>query len=51
MLNHAGEILLILSLVLASFLSYWLVWTLNGLGSVPRTAGQHKTGAKSELGE
>jgi len=25
--------------------------TLNGLGSVPRTAEQHKTRAKSELGD
>jgi hypothetical protein len=51
MLNYAGEILLVLTLVLASFLSYWLVWTLNGLGSVPETAKQHNTRAKGEMGE
>jgi hypothetical protein len=51
LLNYAGEILLTLSLILASFVSYWLVWTLNGLGGVPRTAAQHKTKAKGELGE
>jgi hypothetical protein len=51
MLNYAGQILLVVSVVLASFLSYWLVWTLNGLGSAPRTAEQHKTRAKGELGE
>jgi hypothetical protein len=35
MLTYVGQILLVLMLVLASFLSYWLVWTVNGLGSVP----------------
>jgi hypothetical protein len=35
MLNYAGEILLALGLVLSSLLSYWLVWTLNGLGKFP----------------
>jgi hypothetical protein len=35
MLNYAGEILLTLTLVLSSILSYWLVWTLNGLGKAP----------------
>jgi hypothetical protein len=51
MLNYAGEIPLAITLVLSSFLSYWLVWSLNGLGKVPRTAEQHKTRAKGELGE
>jgi hypothetical protein len=51
MLNYAGEILLILSLVLASFVSYWLVGTLNGLGSAPRIAEQDKTRAKGQLGK
>ena len=46
LLNFAGEILFAITLVLSSFLSYWLVWTLNGLGKVPRTAEQHKTRAK-----
>jgi hypothetical protein len=35
MLDYAGEILLALGLVLSSFLFYWLVWTLNGLGKFP----------------
>jgi hypothetical protein len=35
MLNYAGEILLAITLVLSSFLFYWLVWTLNGLGKIP----------------
>jgi hypothetical protein len=51
MLNYAGEILLAITLVLSSFLSYWFVWTLNGLGSVPETAKQHNTRAKGEMGE
>jgi hypothetical protein len=51
MLDYAGETLLILSLILASFVSYWLVWTLNGLGGAPRTAEQHKTRTKGQLGE
>jgi hypothetical protein len=29
MLNHAGEILLALVIVLSAFLSYWLVWSLG----------------------
>jgi hypothetical protein len=36
MLNYAGEVLLALGLVLSSFLSYWLVWKLNGLGKFPK---------------
>jgi hypothetical protein len=35
MLKCAGEVLLALGLVLSSFLSYWLVSTLNGLGKFP----------------
>jgi hypothetical protein len=49
MLNYAGEILVAITLVLASFLSYWLVWTLNGLGKDP-AAEQHKTTAEGEMG-
>jgi hypothetical protein len=51
MLNYAGEILLAITLVLSSFLSYWLVWTLNGLGKGPGTAEQHKTRAQGETGQ
>ena len=32
MLNHTGEILLALVMVLFAFLSYWLVWSLKGTG-------------------
>jgi hypothetical protein len=35
MLDYAGESLLAITLILSSFLSYWLVWTLNGLGKFP----------------
>jgi hypothetical protein len=36
MLNYASEVLLALGLVLSSFLSYWRVWKLNGLGKFPK---------------
>jgi len=50
MVNHAGEILLALVMVLAAFLSYWLVWSLNGLGRPLRTETIPKTGAKDPSG-
>jgi hypothetical protein len=30
MLNHAGETLLALVMILSSFLGYWLVWSVRG---------------------
>jgi hypothetical protein len=42
-LNYAGEILFALGLVLSSLLSYWLVWTLNGLGKFPEPPSDFKT--------
>jgi hypothetical protein len=42
MLDYAGEILLALGLVLSSLLSYWLVWTLNGLGKFPEPPSDFK---------
>jgi hypothetical protein len=49
MLNYAGEILLVLTLILSSFLSYWLVWTLNGLGK-PEPQGNSKQEGKGLMG-
>jgi hypothetical protein len=54
MLNYAGEILLALTLILSSFLSYWLVWTLNGLGKFPEPESnlkQKKKGLKGRANE
>jgi hypothetical protein len=50
MLNYAGEVLLGLGLVLSSFLSYWLVWTLNGLGKFPEPTTEPKQEKKGVLG-
>jgi hypothetical protein len=47
MLNYAGEILLAITLVLSSFLSYWLVWTLNGLGKFPEPESNLKQEKKA----
>jgi hypothetical protein len=50
MLNHAGEILFALELVLSSLLFYWLVSTLSGVAREPRTAEIHGTGEKHRTG-
>jgi len=50
MLNHAGEILLALVMVLSAFLSSWLVWSLKGIGKSLRTEEIPKTGAKGRTG-
>jgi hypothetical protein len=50
MLNYAGEILLAITLVLSSFLSYWLVWTLNGLGKFPEPESNLKQEKKGVMG-
>ena len=49
MLNHTGEILLALVMVLFAFLSYWLVWSL-GLVRPLGTENSPKTGAKGRTG-
>jgi hypothetical protein len=46
MLQNAGGILFALVLVLFSFLSYWLVWSLNGVGKSPTNAVQQQTKTK-----
>jgi hypothetical protein len=46
--NCAGPILLALTLLLSSFLSYWLVWTLNGPGKSRETSRHYKRRTKGE---
>jgi hypothetical protein len=46
MLRDASGALLVLVLVLFSFLSYWLVWSLGGVGKLRRPAVQHANNAK-----
>jgi type II secretory pathway component PulM len=48
MLENAGGILLALVMVLFLFLSYWLVWSLNGRGKEPREAKRKRLRAKQE---
>jgi hypothetical protein len=49
MLNHAGEVLIALVIVLSAFLSYWLVWSLGlsrplRIGTISTTRGKDGTG-------
>ena len=46
MMRNAGGILLALVLVLFSFLSYWLVWSLSGVGKSPANPVQQQAKAK-----
>jgi hypothetical protein len=50
MLDSAGGILLAFVMVLFSFLSYWVVWSLNGLGKEPRIEEIPKAGEKGRTG-
>jgi hypothetical protein len=50
MLNHTGEILLALVMVLFAFLSYWLVWSL-GLVRPLGTENLLKPGAIDRTGQ